>query len=239
MNIYPAIDILNGKCVRLTQGKFEEESIYSDDPVGIAKRWKEEGANYLHIVDLDGAKDGKSENEKMIAKITSEISLPIQIGGGIRSLDTIAKWMDIGVSRVILGSVAIENTSLVKEAVKLWGNRIAIGIDAKEGYVAIHGWKIISEKKAFEFAKAMESLGVETIVYTDISRDGTLQGPNLTAMREMANFVNVKVIASGGVGTIQDIAELAKTGVDGVIVGKALYTGDIKLKDAIKSTEGM
>lgn len=237
MLIYPAIDILNGKCVRLTQGNYEDECVYGDDPFTVAKRWKSEGAKFLHIVDLDGAKDGEGKNEKIISKIVKEVGLPVQIGGGIRSMENIEQWLEVGVERVILGSTAIENRGILEEAVKRFGKRIVVGIDAKDGFVSIHGWKTITGERAVDFASDIKKLGVQTIIYTDIAKDGMLCGPNLEAISEMVRCVKMEVIASGGVGNVGDIRSLVDTGVGGVVVGKALYTGGVELAKAIEIAE--
>lgn len=237
MIIYPAIDIRNGNCVRLLNGDYEKETIYSDSPLLMAQSFEQKGATYLHTVDLDGARDGESENIKIVMNIAKTLKIPVQFGGGIRSLDKIDRLIAAGVSRVILGTSAVKNKQLVIDAVEKHGDKIAVGIDAKDGYVAIDGWLETSEFKAIEFAQMMEAIGVKTIIYTDISRDGTLQGPNLPAMEEMAKAVNCAVIASGGVGKIEDVAALKSTGVAGVIIGKAIYTNSIQLEEAIAITK--
>ena len=233
MIIYPAIDIRNGNCVRLLNGDYDKETIYSDSPMQMAKTFEAKGAAYLHMVDLDGAKDGESENVKIVMNVAKTLGIPVQFGGGIRSLDKIDRLIDAGVSRVILGTSAVKNKQLVIEAVQKHGAKIAVGIDAKDGYVAIDGWLETSEFKAIEFAKMMEEIGVKTIIYTDISRDGTLRGPNLQAMEEMAKAVSCAVIASGGVGKMKDVIALKSTGVAGVIIGKAIYTDAVQLEEAI------
>jgi len=238
MVIYPAIDIKQGKCVRLVQGRFSDVTVYSDDPVQMALRWQQAGAEYIHLVDLDGALTGKSVNYDTIKKIANTVSVPVQLGGGIRSMESIEVVLEAGVSRVILGTSAVKNPQLVREAVDRYKERIAVGIDAKDGKVAIEGWESISEFSALDFAEKMQHLGVRTIIYTDISRDGMLQGPNLDAMREMAGHLSIDVIASGGVSSLQDLLELKKTGVSGAIVGKALYTGKVKLEEAINAVKG-
>ena len=233
MVIYPAIDIKQGKCVRLTQGRFSDVTVYSDSPVEMAKKWEQAGAKYIHLVDLDGALAGQSVNFEVIRQIAAEVSVPVQMGGGIRSLETIKNILDSGVTRVILGTSAVKNQQLVKEAVELYKERIVVGIDAKDGMVAIEGWEQVSEFKAVEFAKIMQEIGVKTIVYTDIACDGMLTGPNLAAMQEMAQSLDIDVVASGGVGSIEDIVALKPTGVEGVIVGRALYTGNVDLEKAL------
>lgn len=231
MMIYPAIDIKDGKCVRLTQGKFDKEKVYFESPPEVAKLWQEKGSKVLHIVDLDGALEGESKNLSVIKKIVEAVDIPIQLGGGIRSLETIKALIDIGISRVILGTKAIEDREMLRKAVKMYGNRIVVSIDAKDGYVALNGWTKTSEVIALDFAKELETLGVKTIVYTDIARDGMMKGPNFEAIKKMKEHVEIDVIASGGVTSLDDIIELSKIGVAGAIVGKALYEGKINLAD--------
>ena len=233
MIIYPAIDIKDGKCVRLEQGRFDQVSVYGEDPADMALRWQGMGAEYLHVVDLDGARKGGDISASAIQSICRAVHLPVQTGGGVRCLDDIQNRLSWGVSRVILGTVAVTQPELVARAVDKFGEKVAVGIDAKDGYVATHGWEQISGKEAVDFAREMESLGVSTIIYTDIATDGMLSGPNTAAMQEMAQAVSMDVIASGGIGSLEDILKLKTTGVEGVIVGKALYTGRVDLAQAI------
>lgn len=235
MIIYPAIDIIGGKCVRLQQGSYSDVTVFGDSPVDMARKWESLGAEYLHVVDLDGARSGKSENAEIIAQIAKTLKIPVQIGGGIRTLETIETYLSGGLSRVILGTSAVNNREMLISALKEYKDKIAVGIDAKDGKVAIHGWEKTSDFTAVEFAKEVEALGTKTIIYTDISRDGMLKGPNLQAMKEMADSVSLNVIASGGVSKLADIVDLKQTGVSGVIVGKALYTGNVNLKEAIEA----
>lgn len=236
MIIYPAVDIQNGQCVRLRQGRAEERTAYYADPYEAAAQWVTDGAKWLHVVDLDGAFSGQSRNDKAIKRIAS-LDVPVQVGGGIRDMERIRALMDMGVTRVILGTVAVENPDLVKEAVDAYGEAIAVGIDAKDGLVAIRGWREISEMQAVPLAVKMKEMGVKTIIYTDIARDGMLTGPNIPAMKEMAEKSGLSVIASGGVSGIEDIRALMTTGVTGVIVGKALYARRFSLRDASELTE--
>jgi len=233
MIIYPAIDIKEGKCVRLVQGKFDDVTVYSDDPVEMALKWEREGAVYLHVVDLDGARTGELQNFRIIRDIAARLNIPVQMGGGIRSIESIEYIINEGIQRVILGTSAVNDPELVKNALKNFEDKIAISIDARDGMVAVEGWEKTSDLAAVDFAKRMEDMGAKTIIYTDISRDGMLAGPNLKAMEEMAGAVGIDVIASGGVGSLKDIIDLKNTGVAGVIVGKALYTGGIDLAQAI------
>lgn len=234
MRIYPAIDIKDGKCVRLTQGSFSDVTVYGDEPVEIAKKWEESGAEFLHTVDLDGAQKGSGINRKAIIKIAQTLKIPVQTGGGIRTIEDIRELIGGGVSRVILGTVAVKNPELVDMAVKEFGDKIAVGIDAKDGFVAISGWEEVSSVSALELAEQMCKKGVKTIIYTDIATDGMLSGPNVSAMKQMADSVSADIIASGGVGSIDDILSLIPAGVEGVIVGKALYAGKVELKDALE-----
>lgn len=234
MIIYPAIDIIDGKCVRLQQGSYNDVTIFGDNPVEMALKWENQGAEYLHVVDLDGARSGNSDNSEVIKQIADKLTIPVQLGGGVRSLDTIEKILSFGVSRVILGTSAVKDEEMLKTALKEYKEKIAVGIDAKDGMVAIHGWEKTSDFTAIEFAQKVEDLGAKTVIYTDISRDGMLKGPNLAAMNEMARSVGIEVIASGGVSCLKDIIDLKSTGVKGVIVGKALYTGNIALSEALE-----
>ncbi|MCK5812224.1 MAG: 1-(5-phosphoribosyl)-5-[(5-phosphoribosylamino)methylideneamino]imidazole-4-carboxamide isomerase [Clostridiales bacterium] len=231
MIIYPAIDLLNKQCVRLTKGKYDLVTVYSNDPMSFALKWKQTGAKYLHIVDLDGARNGNAINLPIIKKIAKKVNIPIQTGGGIRTLQRIEELLNCGVTRVIIGTKAVKDQAFVKKAISLYGEKIAIGIDAKDGYVAIDGWENTSDFEAVTFAKMMENLGVKTIIYTDISRDGMMQGPNVEAMKHMVDSTNLRIIASGGVSKRSDLDELLTTNVNGVIIGKALYEKTIKLDE--------
>lgn len=233
MRIYPAIDIKDGKCVRLLKGDFNEVTVYGDDPAEMAKKWEAEGGEFIHVVDLDGALKGHGVNADVIKNICQSVSVPVQTGGGIRSMDDIEAKLACGISRVIIGTKAVSDAEFVKKAVEKYGDKIVIGIDAKDGMVAVEGWEKVSEFKAVDFAKKMAEIGVKTIVYTDIATDGTLGGPNVDAMKEMVDNVDVDIIASGGIGSVEHIKSLVPTGVEGVIVGRAIYTGDVDLKAAI------
>jgi phosphoribosylformimino-5-aminoimidazole carboxamide ribotide isomerase len=233
MRIYPAIDIKNGKCVRLMQGDFDKLTVFSDSPKDIALKWQSENGEFLHLVDLDGALKGSTVNFETIKEIMRSIDIPVQIGGGIRDIETIEKYLNIGVNRVIIGTKAVSNIDFVEEIVKKYNEKIVIGIDAKDSKVAVEGWEKVSDFTPVEFAKRMEHIGVKTIVYTDISRDGMLKGVNIEAMKEMVNNVNINIIASGGVTSIEDIIKLKEVNIEGAIIGKALYTGDISLREAL------
>ncbi|HEY8420783.1 MAG TPA: 1-(5-phosphoribosyl)-5-[(5-phosphoribosylamino)methylideneamino]imidazole-4-carboxamide isomerase [Thermoclostridium sp.] len=234
MIIYPAIDIKDGRCVRLLQGRFNDVTVYGNDPVQMASKWVSSGAKWLHIVDLDGARGEVSNNRNIILKIVKEFSVPVQAGGGIRTMEDIEHLIGAGVSRVILGTAAVRNPALVREALSKYPEKVAVGIDAKDGKVAIEGWEQVSDYTAVDFAKKMEQLGCRIIIYTDINTDGTLSGPNIKAMKEMIDNVNMDVIASGGVSSIQDLKNLKEIGAAGAITGKAIYTGAIDLAEALK-----
>ena len=234
MRIYPAIDIKDGKCVRLYKGRFSDVTVYGDSPVQMAKKWENEGGEYLHVVDLDGALSGMGKNAEIIKSICKNVSIPVQTGGGIRTMRDIEERLSCGAARVIIGTRAVLDEEFIKKAAHFFADRIVIGIDAKNSRVALNGWEKVSDFTALDFAKKMEGLGISTFVYTDISTDGTLKGPNTAAMREMAQAVSASVIASGGIGGIEHIKELKATGVEGVIVGKALYTGAVDLAQAVK-----
>jgi phosphoribosylformimino-5-aminoimidazole carboxamide ribotide isomerase len=237
MYVIPAIDLRKGRCVRLVQGDLRDETVYSQEPVSVAKLWKLKGAKRLHVIDLDGAFSGKLSNLEYVKDIIKATDMKVQVGGGIRDLKTIEKVMDLGVSSVILGTSAVQNKEFVKEAVKEYGKAIIAGIDAKKGMVAIKGWKQVTKVNAVDLAKEMADLGVGAIIFTDIQRDGMLEGPNFKSTKELAVEVNIPVIVSGGISSYRDIEHakrLEKYGIDSVIIGKALYTGKIDLKQAIK-----
>ncbi|MEE4254681.1 MAG: 1-(5-phosphoribosyl)-5-[(5-phosphoribosylamino)methylideneamino]imidazole-4-carboxamide isomerase [Desulfuromusa sp.] len=241
MIILPAIDLKEGRCVRLEQGLMDKDTVYNDDPAAQALLWQEQGGEFLHIVDLDGAFAGVPKNKSAIQAIVSAIDIPSELGGGIRDLETIEAYLDLGINRVILGTVAKENPDLVKEACRRFPGQIVVGIDAKDGLVAVRGWADVTEKKATEMAKEMEGFGVEAIIYTDISRDGMMQGPNIGATKALAEAITIPVIASGGLSTLDDIRNLLKiesSGVSGVITGKAIYSGAIDLREAVALTKG-
>ncbi|MBW2505135.1 MAG: 1-(5-phosphoribosyl)-5-[(5-phosphoribosylamino)methylideneamino]imidazole-4-carboxamide isomerase [Deltaproteobacteria bacterium] len=240
MIVIPAIDLKDGKCVRLEQGLMERDTVYSDDPAAMALHWQNEGGELLHLVDLDGAFAGKPKNQDAIKAIVDTISIPLELGGGIRDLQTIEAYLDLGVGRVILGTVAKEQPSLVAEACRAFPGRIVVGIDAKEGLVAVRGWAEVTEKKATELAQEMEAFGVAAIIYTDIARDGMMQGPNLEATKALAEAISIPVIASGGVSRLEDIHNLLaieSSGIEGVITGKAIYSGALNLREAIALTK--
>ena len=237
MIIIPAIDIKNGKCVRLFQGKMDTETVFSDDPAAMARRWEKEGAEIIHVIDLDGAFEKSPQNLHSIKKIIESIKVPVQVGGGIRNIDTIKLFLDLGVTRVVIGTEAVKNPQLVKDACKLFPKQIIVGIDARNGLVAIEGWAQTTKIMAVDLAKKSENCGVTAINFTDIQRDGMQTGPNIIETRHLAEAVSIPVIASGGVSTIEDIISLIPlkaAGVVGVITGRALYSGTLSLREAIE-----
>ena len=238
MLILPAIDIRDGKCVRLTQGDFNKEIVYSENPEDKAAEWENAGAEFLHVVDLDGAREGSPTNIFAIKRILERVTIPVEVGGGIRTLDDMENLIDMGVERIILGSVAAEDPDLVREAAEEFGEKIVVGIDARDGVVAVHGWIDFGAMRAEELAMSIGDCGISTIIYTDISRDGTLTGINAEHTAEIAEKSGLDVIASGGVASLDDIRKLKEyeqSGIVGAIIGKALYEGVINLADAIKA----
>lgn len=235
MIIFPAIDIKGGRCVRLLQGRAEDETVYGNNPVETARIWEEQGAEFLHVVDLDGAFGGGSPNEEIIRNMAESVSIPIQLGGGIRSMDRIHRFLDeYGIRRVILGTAAVENTKLLEQAVKRYGNRIAAGIDARKGKAAIKGWVKETDLSAVELGLKMKEVGIDTIIYTDIAKDGMLEGPNLRETQEMIERTGLNIIASGGITSLADLQQIRQIGAAGAIIGKALYTGAIELSGALR-----
>lgn len=240
MIVIPAIDLKEGKCVRLEQGLMERDTVFCDNPAEQALEWERQGAELLHIVDLDGAFAGVPQNRSSIEAIVGAVKIPTQLGGGIRDIDTIRAYLDLGLSRVILGTAAQRNPSLVEEACRLFPGRIVVGIDARNGMVAVQGWAEVTDIRAVDLAKKFEGFGVAAVIYTDISRDGMMQGPNIEATRALAEAVRIPVIASGGVSSLRDIENLMTieaSGVAGVITGKAVYTGAIRLSEAVALTK--
>lgn len=241
MIVIPAIDLKEGNCVRLEQGLMERDTVFNDDPGAQARAWQDQGAELLHIVDLDGAFAGEPKNLSAIEMIVRAVTIPTQLGGGIRDLATIEAYLALGIGRVIIGTAAQRNPELVKEACAKFPERIVVGIDAKNGMVAVQGWAEVTGITAVELAKKFEGFGVSAIIYTDISRDGMLQGPNIEATRQLAEAINIPVIASGGLSSLKDIEnlmEIESSGVTGVITGKAIYTGAINLAEAIRIGKG-
>lgn len=240
MEIIPAIDLKGGKCVRLEQGDMKRDTVFSSDPVSMAKKWESMGATRLHLVDLDGAFKGKPQNKYIIEDIIDAISIPVQVGGGIRDIETIDEYVAMGADRIILGTIAQKSPKFVIKACDIYHERIVVGIDAKDGKVAIKGWAEVTSKNAMDLAAEYEDYGVAAIIYTDISKDGMMQGPNIEATKELALSVDIPIIASGGVSSIDDIKALLpliNDGVEGVITGKAIYSGSLDLQEAVKLAE--
>ena len=237
MLIFPAIDIRGGKCVRLLKGDFAQETVFSDDPAAMARKWQQQGAQFLHLVDLDGALAGKSQNLATVRAILAVVTIPVELGGGIRTMANIDEVLALGVRRIILGSVAVHDPDLVKAACAKYGNRVVVGIDAKDGIVAVDGWGVSGNVQVGSLAKAMAEAGVRTIIYTDIARDGTLEGVNVEATARLARESGIRIVASGGVKSVEDIRALKayeKDGIEGVIVGKSIYMGTLDLQEAIE-----
>ena len=240
MIVIPAIDIRAGRCVRLEQGEMDRETVYSDAPEHMAVRWVEQGAERLHLVDLDGAVQGRPANREAVRKITDSVSVPVQLGGGIRDLDTIRAYLDLGIQQVILGTAAISHPELLKKACRSFPGHIIVGLDARGDRVAVQGWTRESETTLQDMTRACERLGVSAVIYTDIQRDGMSTGPNIDATRALARSTAVPIIASGGISGVQDIARvaaLARDGVIGMITGRALYQGTLDLAEAIQAAK--
>lgn len=238
--IYPAIDMRGGKCVRLLQGDYDKETVYGDSPFEMAKKFVDQGAAWIHMVDLDGAKNGMRINDRYVLEAAQKLPAKVQVGGGIRSERDVIHYLENGVDRVIIGSMAVSNPDLVLELVRTYGSKIAVGLDAKDGYVAVHGWLETSQIKAVELGKRLAEGGVETFIFTDIATDGMLSGPNIEAAVELAKATGKQVIASGGVRSISDLQALKayeNEGVSGAIVGKAIYTGQFSLQEALEEVE--
>lgn len=238
MQLYPAIDMKNGQCVRLRQGAFKDITIYSDAPEKVAAHWQEKGASFLHLVDLDGALAGYSVNEEVIRRIADTVSIPIEIGGGIRSGEAVERMLGLGVRRVIIGTKAVEHPEFLRDMVRTFGEEaIVAGVDAKDGMVAVEGWEKVSSLTARDLCLTMKEYGVRHIVYTDISRDGILSGPNVEATRKLTEETGLDIIASGGVSCMEDLKCLHEAGIRGAIIGKALYENRIDLAEAVRLYE--
>jgi phosphoribosylformimino-5-aminoimidazole carboxamide ribotide isomerase len=240
--ILPAIDLKEGKCVRLEQGLMDKDTVYSDDPAAQALVWQQQGGEYLHIVDLDGAFAGVPKNKAAIEAIVAALDIPCELGGGIRDLATVEAYLALGIDRVILGTIAQQNPQLVAEACKLFPGHIVVGIDARDGLVAVRGWADVTATKASDLAAQMEGFGVAAIIYTDIARDGMMQGPNIAATKALAESISIPVIASGGISSLDDIRNLLAiegSGVAGAITGKAIYSGALDLREAVRVAKGL
>ena len=237
MELFPAIDLIGGCAVRLVKGDYAQKTVYSENPAEVAKSFAEAGAKYLHVVDLEGAKDGGTPNLETIQNIVEQGGLLVEVGGGIRSEEVIKKYLDAGVFRVILGTAAVQNPAFLEEMVQKYGEKIAVGVDIKDGMVAIKGWTEVSAESCFDFCEKLQKIGVKTIICTDISKDGLLSGTNLELYKELSEKFSVDIVASGGVTTLDDVKKLADMGMYGAILGKALYTGNIDLKAAVELTK--
>lgn len=233
MNVFPAIDLRDGKAVRLYQGDYDQMTVYSENPVDVARSFREKGAEYLHLVDLDGAKDGKLVNFDTIKAIVEEVDMYVEVGGGIRDEERIRQYLELGVGRVILGTIAIKDPEFLEAMVKKYGEKIAVGVDAKDGYVAINGWKEITDKESFEFCKYLRDIGVKCVIYTDISRDGGLQGTNMEAYKKLQEIEGLEITASGGISFEEEITAL-KDVAAAAILGKAIYSGKLDLARAVE-----
>ncbi len=236
ITIYPAIDMRGGKCVRLLQGDYNKETVYGDSPFDMAKQFAEDGAKWIHMVDLDGAREGKRVNDRHVLEVANQLSARVQVGGGIRSEEDVAYYLENGVDRIILGSSAISDPDFVKRMLERYKEKIAIGIDARDGYVAVEGWLKTSEIKAVDLGKELAQHGAEVFIFTDISKDGTLSGPNVEAIAELGEATGKEVIASGGISNLDDVKSLQhrSDSISGAIIGKALYTNQFTLKQALK-----
>ena len=234
MKIFPAIDLIDGCAVRLFKGGYSQKTAYSNSPADVAKSFAAAGAEYIHIVDLDGARDGSNANIEVVRNIVKESGLKAEIGGGIRSVDAIEKYLDLGVMRVILGTAAVTDSEFLKKAVSTYGERVAVGVDIKDGKVAIKGWTQVSELTCFDFCRQLEELGVKTVICTDISKDGVMSGTNIELYKELSSRFKMDIVASGGVSNLDNVRTLTNMNMYGAILGKALYTGSIDLSEAIK-----
>ncbi len=238
MNLFPAIDVIEGCAVRLIKGDYAQKTVYSTNPVEVAKGFHKAGATYLHVVDLEGAKSGDTPNLETIRQIVEESGLLVEVGGGIRSEAVIKRYLDAGVFRVILGTAAVSDPIFLQEMIDQYGDKIAVGVDVKDGFVAIKGWTELSQESCFDFCEKVQNMGVKTIICTDISKDGLLAGTNLELYKELSEKFSVDIVASGGVTTIEDVKILAEMNLYGAILGKALYTGNIDLEEAVALTKG-
>ena len=233
MEIIPAIDIRGGKCVRLTEGDYAQETVFDDDPVRVAVRWAYQGARRIHIVDLDGARDGRQTNARIVRDIVQTVDCAVQTGGGIRDLETLRATLDGGVNRAVLGTAAVKDPRMLREAVAVARERLIVSVDARDGLVRLQGWTEATDLSALAWIGQLASMGVERVVYTDIARDGRLEGPNFAMYEQLVSGASVSVIAAGGVTTVDDVRRLSECGAEAAIIGRALYTGDIDLTGAI------
>lgn len=234
MNIFPAIDLIGGQAVRLMKGDYDKVTVYNNNPVEVAKSFEKCGARFMHVVDLDGAKDGSTANFETIGAIVANTSLSVEVGGGIRNMETVRKYIELGVDRVIIGTAAVKDPDFLEEAVREYPENIAVGVDIKDGMVAIKGWTELSEYSCFDFCEKMQKTGVKTIICTDVSKDGMMMGTNLELYAQLQNRYSMNIVASGGVSSLDDVKKLREMGLYGAILGKALYTGAIDLEKALE-----
>lgn len=233
MEVIPAIDIMEGKCVRLTRGEFDKKVIYSDDPIDIAIQWESKGADRIHLVDLDGAKTGKPVNKGIIKKIIGRVSIPVEVGGGIRSIETIQEYIECGAKKIILGSIVFEDEDTIEDIISKYQNSIIVSLDVREERIFIYGWGKGTQINYIDAGKRLKELGIKEFIYTNIDRDGTLGSPDIEGLRRFIRLVDIPTIASGGISSLEDIKSIKEVGASGVIIGKALYEGKIKLEEAI------
>lgn len=239
MKIFPAIDLIDGCAVRLLRGDYNQKTVYSNNPVDVAKSFVNAGAEYIHIVDLDGARDGSNANIEVVRNVVKESGLKAEIGGGIRSMEAVEKYLNLGVMRVILGTAAVTDTDFLKKAVATYGEKVAVGVDIKDGKVAIKGWTQLSQLDCFDFCSTLEEIGVKTVICTDISKDGVMSGTNIELYKRLSSQFGMNIVASGGVSNLENVRTLTQMNMYGAILGKALYTGSIDLKQAISiASEG-
>lgn len=237
MIIFPAIDIKNNRCVRLKQGRFDEVTVYHEDPATVAKQWEDAGASIIHVVDLDGARSGTAHNLKTVERIVKTVAIPIQLGGGIRNSEDLERVFNVGVRRAIIGTAALKDPLFLQNAVERYHERIVLGLDALRGLVAVEGWEEVSTQDAFDFCREIKKMGITEVIYTDILKDGMMSGPNIETTGELIKKTRMKVIASGGVSSLHDLENLKKIGATGAIIGKSLYNGTLDLKQVIEKFE--
>jgi phosphoribosylformimino-5-aminoimidazole carboxamide ribotide isomerase len=238
MEVIPAIDLRGGRCVRLVQGDYNRETVFSDDPVAMAHRWQAEGAPRIHVVDLDGAREGRPVNDETVRRIIAAVSVPVQVAGGVRSLDAVEGWLAAGADRVVLGTAAVRDPSLAAEAARRHAERIVVSLDARDGYFAANGWREVTEQRADELLRRFVDLGVQRFVFTDIAVDGTLSAPNFDAIETMVRATPAKIIASGGIADVAHLVRLAEIGAEGAILGRSLYDGRVDLREALSRISG-
>ena len=238
MDVIPAIDIRGGKCVRLAQGDYARETVFGEDPLAMARRWASMGARRIHVVDLDGARDGQQANAEVVRSVARAMDVPVQTGGGMRTMETIQITLDAGLDRIVIGTAAVKDPELLREAIAYCGDHLIVSVDARDGRVALEGWVEATDIDAIAFIEQLQEQGVPRVVYTDISRDGVTDGPNFAVYERLTRAVRIPVISAGGVGSVQDLVRLAECGVEAAIVGRAIYTGDVDLAEALAAVPG-